>query len=68
MDPVLVNGRPGLSGGVGPGVGPFERQSAVEMLDLSVGLRAVGPGVFVFDVGPKGLVEGLGTVAGSVIR
>ena len=38
-------------GGVGPQVGPFLQQGAVVPLDLSIGLRAVGPGALVADTG-----------------
>ena len=63
---VVVAVEPGLVGGfalglvgVGVGVGPLEGQSAVEALDLAVGLGPVGAGVAVLDAGcGQDLVKG----------
>ena len=48
------------------GIGPFEREGAVETFDLAVGLGPVGAGELVNDVA-EGSGEGHRPVAGSVI-
>ena len=56
MDPFLIGGRSGGLGGVVVGVGPFEREGAVETFDLAVGLGPSGAGELVNDVA-EGSVE-----------
>ena len=53
VEPVGVGRCAGCVGEVGLGVGPLGCQGAVEALDLAVGLRPVGPGPSVLDVGPS---------------
>jgi hypothetical protein len=48
------------------GVGPLEGEGAVETLDLAVGLRPVGAGVFVDDVAQR-LIEQRRPVAGPIV-
>jgi hypothetical protein len=52
--------------GVGPGVGPFVQQGAVEAFDLAVGLRPVGAGAFAggAEVGQR-LVPGAAVAVGE---
>ena len=59
VEPGLVGGLALGLAGVGVGVGPLEGQSAVEALDLAVGLGPVGAGVAVLDAGcGQDLVKG----------
>ena len=66
VDPFSIGGRSGGLRGVVVGIGPFEREGAVETFDLAVGLGPVGAGELVNDVA-EGSGEGHRPVAGSVI-
>ncbi len=59
MQPAVIGRCAGFFGEVGLGVGPFLVEGAVESLDFAVGLRAVGAGLLVDDVGTDGLGEQL---------
>jgi len=51
VEPASQRLGPGLFGTVDADVGPLLQQGAVEVLDLAVGLRAVGPGEAMADAG-----------------
>lgn len=68
MEPGGVGVASFLLGAVGLCVGPLVEQGAVEAFDLAVGLRAVGPGSLVGDVGGgQHVPPGVGLVAGAVV-
>ena len=57
VEPVVVGRRPGPIRGVELCVGPFRGQGAIESFDFAVGLRPVGAGPFVPDVGAESFSE-----------
>ena len=68
VDEVLVTALAFGFRGVGPGVGPFLQEDAVEAFDFAVSLGPVGPGAFVADPGAdEDVAEGPGAVAGAVV-
>ena len=66
VDPGVIGRRPRSVRTVVVGVGPLERESAVEPFDLPIRLGPVRASVFVGDI-PEGVVEDPGPVAFTVV-